>query len=193
MRPRPYPRTLPEAIRQLIDGGALRRRPQQQDREELEYDGVDIIYDLVNMTPDRFERFLPQLLAAAEFESNRYPEVDYRFARWEVELIVQRGATRQGRRLVRNITRDYTASMSVDTDTMVYGDDDSIPVELGGQGRSLSDKAEAITNMTETGSPGAYVVRQNPYRVLRMIVGVRNYSPQRQAAIERRRQRRTAT
>ena len=37
----------------------------------------------------------------------------------------------------------------------------------------MSHKAEAIINMNQTGSPGAYVNQQNPFRVTNMVISVR--------------------
>lgn len=170
MRPEPYPRgfRLDPRIRVLLDEKALRRLPYQEDRGDLvTTDGVDMVYDLRNMTPSRFIRFISELLIMAEFESNRYPGVEYRYGKFIVEL-------NSGGRVRDRIRRSYTTSMMRDTDDMVYGRSDEEPVELGGTGRSLSHKAEAIINMLDTGSPGAYVNKQNPYRVLRMIVSVRD-------------------
>ncbi len=171
MRPIPYPRgfRLDPRIRDLLDQKILRRLPYQDDRSDLATtDGVDITYDLRNMTPSRFIRTISQLLILAEYEAKRYPDVEYRYARFMVEL------NSGGRRGSEKIRRAYTTAMHRDTDEMIYGNSDEEPVELGGTGRSLSHKAEAIINMLETGSPGAYVNRQNPYRVLRMIISVRD-------------------
>lgn len=177
MQPRPYPRRTPGPIQSLMSDGVIRRRPFQVDAQDLSgADGIDIVYEFTRggLTPDRFGRHIDQLLVAAEYESNRYSDLDYRSARFEVELLTQ-GARPRGRTRRRQI-RDYIAAMRADTDDMVYGESGSIPVELGGQGRSLSDKAEAILYMLETGSPGAYVDQQNPYRVLRMVISVRTFA-----------------
>ena len=150
--------------------GALRRLPYQQDMSELQTtDGVDIVYDLRNMVPSRFIHFVDQLLMAAVYECERYSELEFRYARWVVELNVS--GQRRGQR--QRVRRDYIAAMSRDTDTMVFGEPGSIATELGGTGKSLADKAEAIINMLGTVSPGAYVSSQNPYKVLRMIISVR--------------------
>ncbi len=48
-------------------------------------------------------------------------------------------------------------------------------------------KAQAIIDMTSSNSPGAYVNRGNPYRVITMVISMRNYgTPGGVAAIERR-------
>ncbi len=170
MRPISYPRgfRLDPRIRVLIDERALRRLPFQDDRSDLQTtDGVDIVYDLRTMTPSKFIRFISQFLILAEYESNRYGDVEYRYAKFIVEL-------NSGGRSRDKIRRNYTTAMFRDTDDMVYGSGNEEPVELGGSGRSLAHKAEAIINMLDTGSPGAYVNRQSPYRVLRMIISVRN-------------------
>ena len=170
MQPIPYLRgfRLDSRIRDLLDQRIIRRLPYQEDRSDLSTtDGVDIIYDLRNMTPSRFIRSIAQLLIVAEYEANRYSDVEYRYARFVVEL------NSGGRRGAEKIRRSYTTAMNRDTDEMVYGSSEEEPVEMGGTGKSLSHKGEAIINMLETGSPGAYVNRQNPYRVLRLIISVR--------------------
>ncbi len=172
MRPIPYPRgfRLDSRVRELLDQRIIRRLPYQDDREDLvTTDGVDIVYDLRNMTPSRFMRSIAQLLVVAEYEAKRYSNVEYRYARFVVEL-----NSGGGRRGAEKIRRSYTTAMMRDTDEMIYGSSEEEPVELGGTGKSLSHKAEAIINMLDTGSPGAYVNRQNPYRVLRMIISVRD-------------------
>jgi len=151
-----------------MDEGILRDRPRQVDRGELSLsDGVDIVYDLTRMSPDRFARHIDQLLVAAAYEANRYEEFDYFFGSFSVRL--NTGATRRS----QENTRVYTAAMSSDIDNFIWGDGTDNPVELGGQGRSLSHKAEAIINMLQSGSPGAYVNQQSPYTVLRMVISVR--------------------
>ena len=168
--PKRYPRgrNVHPTVRQLLDEGVLRVRPIQLDRGELSSsDGVDIIYELRNMSPDRFGRYVDQLLLCAAYEANRYAEFEYFHASWSVRL-----NTARGRRAQEN-NRLYTAAMSGDIDHMLWGDGSDLPVELGGQGRSLSHKAEAILNMLQSGSPGAYVNQQSPYQVLRMTVSVR--------------------
>ena len=168
--PKRYPRgrNVHPMVRQLLDEGVLRDRPRQVDRGELSLsDGVDIVYDLRNMTPDRFGRYIDQLLVAAAYEANRYEEFDYFFGSFSLRL--NTGATRRS----QENTRVYTAAMSQDIDNFIWGDGTDNPVELGGQGRSLSHKAEAIINMLQSGSPGAYVNQQSPYQVLRLVISVR--------------------
>lgn len=172
MRPKPYPRgiQLSPRVRELVDQKALRRLPYQEDKGDLQYaDGVDIVYDLRNMNPARFINFVNSLLLAAAYEADRYPELEFRYAKWIVELNVSGRARRSDRP-----RRDYIAAQSRDTDTMIFGDQNAIPVEFGGTGKSLADKAEAIINVLDTGSPGAYLTSQNPYKVLQMIVSVRH-------------------
>ncbi len=168
--PRRYPRgrNVHSSVRQLIDEGVLRQLPRQVDRGELSMsDGVDIVYELRNMSPDRFGRYVDLLLTAGAYEANRYEDFDYFYAIFSVRL-----NTGSGRRSEQNV-RVYTAAMSSSIDMMLWGSEDDLPVELGGQGRSLSHKAEAILNMLRTGSPGAYVSQQSPYTVERMVISAR--------------------
>jgi len=130
-------------------------------------DGVDIVYELRNLTPDRFARYADQLLVVAAYEANRYSDFDYFYASWSVRL------NTGGRRRAAENTRVYTAANSRDIDNLIWGEANEEPYELGGQGRSLMHKAEAIINMLTTGSPGAYVSQQSPYQVLRLVISVR--------------------
>ena len=172
MRPKPYPRgiQLSPRVRELVDQGALRRLPYQEAKDDLfSSDGVDIVYDLRNMNPTRFMNFVDALLLAAAYEADRYSELEFRYAKWIVELNVS-GRSRRDEKP----RRQYVAAQSRDTDTMVFGDVTAIPVEFGGSGKSLADKAEAIINMLDTGSPGAYVTTQNPYKVIQLVISVRH-------------------
>jgi len=168
--PRRYPRgsQVHPIIRQLLSEGVIRTRPRQVDRGDLSSsDGVDIVYELRNLTPDRFARYADQLLVVAAYEANRYSDFDYFYASWSVRL------NTGGRRRAAENTRVYTAANSRDIDNLIWGEANEEPYELGGQGRSLMHKAEAIINMLTTGSPGAYVSQQSPYQVLRLVISVR--------------------
>jgi len=172
----PYPRgpSAPAIVRRLIQERVLRQYPIQVERDDLTTAvGVDIIYNLSRMSSEWFPRYADLLLIAAEQEARRYETYQFKFATFIVEL----NTTGPKGRRRKKVTREYTAAQQRDIDMMVYGEGGSRPVELGGEGRSLRDKAEAIISMTETGSPGGYVNRLNPYRVLRMIVSVRDYVP----------------
>ena len=169
--PRRYPRgaQVNETVRILIQDGVLSSRPRQVNRSDLSFsDGVDIIYDLRNMTPDKFSRYVDQLLVAAAYEASRYQDYEQFYGSFSVRL-----NTGSGRRSAENV-RSYIAAASTDIDTFIWGDSRDTPKELGGEGRSLSHKAEAILGMLQSGSPGAYVNKQSPYRVLRMIISVRS-------------------
>ena len=169
--PRRYPRgsQVNESVRLLLQDGVLLIRPRQVNRSDLSFsDGVDIIYDLKGMTPDKFGRYIDLLLAAAAYEANRYSDYEQFYGSFSVRL-----NTGSRRRAAEN-ERNYTAAASSDIDTFIWGDGRDTPKELGGEGRSLSHKAEAILGMLQSGSPGAYVNQQSPYRVLRMIISVRS-------------------
>jgi hypothetical protein len=168
--PRRYPRgsQVNDTVRLLMSDGVLMYRPRQVNRSDLSFsDGVDIIYDLKGMTPDKFARYVDLLLIAAAYEANRYSDYRQFYGSFTVRL-----NTGSRRRSAEN-ERNYTAAISSDIDTFIWGDSTDSPKELGGQGRSLSHKAEAILAMLQSGSPGAYINQQNPYRVLRMTIHVR--------------------
>ena len=176
MEPKPYPRPRPSFLRRFLSGTGrlLRRAPVQVDRQDLAGgDGVDIVYYLSNMNPARFGVHIDELLEAAAWEMDRYGEYDFKYGKFVVELY---GApTRRGR--IRREIREYIGNLRGTAAEAVYGESRQRPAELGGEGRSLSHKAEAILNMLETGSPGGWVSRQNPYKVLEMQISVRYYGP----------------
>jgi hypothetical protein len=169
--PRRYPRgsQVNESVRILLQDGVLMNRPRQVNRSDLSFsDGIDIIYDLKGMTPDKFGRYIDLLLSAASYEANRYSDYQQFHGSWTVRL-----NTGSRTRSAEN-ERNYTAASSTDIDTFIWGDSRDTPKELGGEGKSLSHKGEAILGMLQSGSPGAYINQQSPYRVLRMIISVRS-------------------
>ena len=178
---RPYPRTLPPFISAFLGRGlggterVLRQRPAQADRTDLAGgDGVDVVYYFSNMGMAKFSRHIQNILDAARWECDRYSDITYKYAKFVVELYGAPSGRGRGRTRRREV-REYVAALQTDCDLMVYGNRNSIAVELGGEGRSLADKAEAILHMQETGSPGAWVDRQNPFKVLEMVVSMREY------------------
>lgn len=182
-----YPRgpSLSPRLRDLLSAGVLRANPSQIDRPELVAgEGVDILYHLHRMTASQFPRWADTLVAAAGWEISRYQsQYDYFFVAFDVELNIP-GKTRIR---TSRVKREYIAAQRSDPDLMLYGEPNSVPVELGGQGRSAIDKAQAIIDMTSSNSPGAYVNKGNPYRVITMVISMRNYgTPGATAAVERR-------
>ncbi len=158
-------------VQYLHDQGVLSGYPVQVERTDLIYDeGVDVIYRLKGMTPAKFENFSGALLLAAFLEAERYKEVKYKFAKFQVRL----NRTTKGRKMVNPI-RDYTAAKHPDSEIMVYGEEAlgyTLPDEYTKR-PFLVNKVSEILGIPDSPSPGPYIKEQVPYRVLYMIVSLR--------------------
>lgn len=167
-----YKGKLPEATDVLLEQGALSGRPTQKERQDLMYDeGIDITYTLQGMTPAKFRQFSDALLLAAFQEAERYKEEKYRFAKFEVRL----NRTAKGRKTGIAPTRVYTAAKHTDSDVMVYGEEAlgyTLPEEYKKR-PFLINKVEEILDIPDSPSPGPYVQKQRPYKVLSMTICIR--------------------
>lgn len=172
MKVRRYAGKIPEATQVLIEQGALLGRPTQKERQDLLYDeGVDITYSLQGMTPAKFKQFSEALLLAAFQEAERYKDEKYRFAKFVVKL----NRTAKGRKTGISPTRDYTAAKHTDSDVMVYGEEAlgyTLPEEYKKR-PFLINKIDEILDIPDSPSPGPYVQKQRPYKVMSMIVSIR--------------------
>jgi len=168
---REYRRRYPEVTRLLYQRGVLRTYPIQIKREDLTYDeGVDIVYSLRNMTPARFREFSEALLLAAYTEAERYKDERFKFAKIEVQL----NRTAKGRKTI-NPRRTYIAAKHTDSDIMVYGEE-ALGYELPEEYKKrpfLVNKVEDILNIPDSPSPGPYVQKQRPYKVLSLTICIR--------------------
>ena len=164
-------RRYPEITQVLYTQGALLGFPVQVKRLDLTYDeGVDIVYKLRDMTPARFRQFSELLLEAALVECNRYEEERYYFAKFEVQL----NRTTKGRKMV-SPRRTYIAAKHDDPEVMVFGEKAlgyTLPEEYKKR-PFLVNKVEEILDIPDSPSPGPYVNRQRPYKVLSMTICVR--------------------
>jgi hypothetical protein len=167
-----YAGKLPEAAQVLLEQGVLSGRPTQKERQDLMYDeGVDITYTLQGMTPAKFRQSSDALLLAAFQEAERYKEEKYRFARFVVRL----NRTAKGRKTGISPTRDYTAAKHTDSDVMVYGEEAlgyTLPEDYKKR-PFLVNKVEEILDIPDSPSPGPYVQKQRPYKVLFMTICIR--------------------
>ena len=165
-----YVRKYPDITQLLHKEGVLVTYPVQINRTDLEYDdGVDIVYRLKRMTPARFREFSDALLLAAYTEAERYKEEKWRFAKLEVQL----NRTSKGRKTV-SPRRTYIAAKNPDSEVMVYGEEAlGYTIPEGMPKPFLINKVEEILGIPESESPGVYVQKQNPYKVLSMTICIR--------------------
>lgn len=150
----------PTAATLLINQG-MTSIPRQVKRDELGWaDGIDIIYALKGMTPVNFREFSDSLLLLAYQEMMRYEEYKWKFARFEVKL----GRLKKGRDLPD--IASFQSSMHDEPEIAVYGPGYEVPNRI-----FLKDKVEDILEIVKR-YPGK-VSKQSPYRVLKLIIYIR--------------------
>lgn len=171
MKIKRYGKRYPQATELLIEQGALVGSPHQKVREDLLYDeGIDITYTLQGMTPAKFRKFSDALLLAAYQEAERYKDEKYRFAKFEVRL----SKNAKGRKMGVSPTRDYIAAKHTDSEIMVYGEQAlGYALPEGTKKPFLINKVDDIQDIPNSTSPGPYVDKQNPYKVVTMVVCIR--------------------
>ena len=167
---KPYRRKYPDVAKLLYKEKILSKYPHQVERIDLEYaEGVDIVYTLKNLSPARFSEVVDYLLLAAVTEANRYEEYRWKFAKFQVEL----SRTAKGKKKV-GLVRDYVAAKHDDPDIMVYGEEAlGYTIPEGDRKPFLINKAKEILDIPNSSSPGAYVTKQSPYKVVTMVVSIR--------------------
>lgn len=171
MEIKPFRGKYPEIVRLLYDQGILARFPIQEDRVDLVYDdGLDIICHFKSFTPRKFAEYSDAILLLAYTLAERYKEHKYKFAKLTVDL----NRTTKGRKTI-NPRREYTAGKHTESEIMVYGEE-ALGYELPEDYQRrpfLVNKVQEITNIPDTPSPGAYVKKQRPYKVLSLTVSIR--------------------
>jgi len=171
MKIKRYGPSRPAVVDLLLDRKILRNPPVQTKRLDLEYDeGIDIVYDLKDLTPEKFFEYSEPLLLAAFTEAERYKEEKWKFAKFVVEL----NRTAKGR-ITLNPRRDYIASKHTDADILVYGERAlgyKLPEEVMKK-PFLINKVREILDMPDTASPGGFLKKQRPYKVVGMIISIR--------------------
>jgi len=166
---RPYGGKYPDVTRLLYKEGVLSKYPSQKPAM-IEYDeGIDIIYDLKNLTPRKFAEVADLLLLAAVTEAKRYGDYKNKFAKFEVRLNrTVKGKAKAGP------TRWYIAAMHPEPDIMVYGEDAlGYTIPEGQKKPFLINRVKEILDIPESPSPGAYVKKQKPYTVATLVISVR--------------------
>ncbi len=165
------PRAKPGAIqRGLMEEGII-SEPREKPRELQYADGVDIVYDLKTLGPERFDYYSEKLLALVEWECERYPNppgvypppYQY-FAYLNVRL------NQAGRK--KGINRTYTASRTDDISQLIAGVEQPEagehvkPSDLG----AIVDKIKRLAGEYK---PGVFLQQQRPYRVTQLGICIR--------------------
>lgn len=168
MELRPYI-TRPKIAQMLYRKGYLRKMPYQEDRSDLRHnDGVDIVYELKELSPEQFQEASDTLLAAAEEEAERYKDIKYKYAKIDVKL----NRTIKARKKIPEI-RTYVASTHTDHQIMIYGESKLGYTLPTGERIFLNQQMEDILDIPNTNSPGAFVKKQKPFTVIKLIIAIR--------------------
>ena len=170
MEIRLYKGRYPEVTRLLYQNKILRQYPIQTSRVDLEYDdGLDITYLFKSLPPAKFREYADMLLLAALTEAKRYDDIKWKFAKFNVELNrTAKGASKVGPR------REFIAAKNQDSEILVYGEQ-ALGYELpkGAKKPFLIDKVKEILDILDSPSPGPYLSKQRPYKVVSMTISVR--------------------
>lgn len=158
----------------LIEEGVISpppRSPREKERSLQYADGLDIIYDLKTLGPERFEMYSEKLLALVEWECSRYPnppgvtpEPYQYFATFDVRL------QQTGRK--KGVNRSFTASRTSDISSLIAG------VEMPQHGeppeaKDLGTMVDRIKQLAGEYKPGVYLHQQRPYRAVRLTIAIR--------------------
>lgn len=171
MDPKPYKGKYDPVAKFLHSKGLLPEWPKQVDRTDLRYDeGIDITYTFKGMTPKRFEDLADALMLLAYNEAKRYNEYRWKFAK----VVIEVNRTAKGRKSIKPV-REYTAGKHEDPDIMVYGEK-ALGYQLPEEAKSkpfLVNRIQDIIDIIETISPEGTIKRQNPYKVLALVICIR--------------------
>lgn len=163
MQPKLYGDRYPSSTEYLLDEKVI-FPPKHIDRSDLKWsDGLDIEIPFRNMSPARFEKYRDQILLMAYEELHRYEEVQWKFGSFEVK-ISRKGKTKE----IPDIA-SFQAAMSSKSDLLVYGED-ILGYEVP-QKHYLNNKQDDVIEIARR--YGDKVDQQNPYRVLKLVLSVR--------------------
>ncbi len=172
----PYNLQYPSAAKYLIEQGWS--SPPKQFLKELNWAwGIDIVYNLKNMTPKEFKRLSDTLLLVAYQESMRYNEYRYKFAGFDVKL----GRLQKGRDLPDIVT--FSAAMHTDAEVMIYGEK-ALGYELPPQAKTkpfLINKVDDILDILQRYEEK--VSNQRPFKVVRLFISIRDPFPKEKGVI----------
>lgn len=156
----PYRGKYPAAANHLMHEG-VSSLPKQVNREDLKWaDGLDIVYNLRDLTPTNFREYSDSLLLLAYQEAMRYNDKKWKFARFEVRL----GRLKKGRDLPE--IASFQCAMHDDPDIMVFGPGYEVP-----QRHFLYHKVQDILEIAKRYL--GKVNKQNPYKVTQLIISIR--------------------
>lgn len=159
MDKKPYGGKYPSTARHLMEEGVT-SIPKQVKKEFNWAEGIDITYTLKGLTPVNFRRYADQLLLLAYQEMMRYNEYKWKYARFDVKL----GRLKKGRDLPD--IASFQCAMHDEPEIAVSGPGYEVP-----QRHFLYHKVEDILDIVKryTGK----VSTQNPFRVIRLVISIR--------------------
>ena len=138
--------------------------PKQWDRSNLRWaEGIDIEIPFRDVGPRRFEKYKDQILLMAYQEAMRYNEVKWKFGSFEVRL------SRKGAKKDIPDIASFQAAMHGNPEILVYGEE-ALGYEVP-QKHFLNNKLNDIIEIAQR--YGDKVDQQNPYKVLKLIISVR--------------------
>jgi len=155
----PYAGHYPSAAGALMREGIC-TKPRQIEKSFKWANGLDIIYTLKGLTPANFRRYSDILLLLAYQEAMRYNHIRWKFAGFDVRL----GRLSKSKDLPEIAT--FQAAMHDEPNILVYGPDYEVP-----QRHFLYHKVEDILDITKRYS--GRVSKQNPFKVLRLFISIR--------------------
>jgi len=159
MDKKPYGGRYPSTARYLMEQGVT-SAPRQVRREFTWAEGIDITYNLRNMTPKNFRIYADQLLLLAYQEMMRYNEYKWKFAKFDVKL----GRLKKGRDLPD--IASFQSAMHDDPEIAVSGPGYEVP-----QRHFLYHKVEDILDIVKRYQ--GKVNTQNPFKVIRLVISIR--------------------
>jgi len=165
MNKKPYAGVYPSAARYLMEQD-ITSIPRQVKRDDMSWaEGIDITYTLRGLTPANFRIYSDSLLLLAYQEMMRYEKAaKWKFAKFEVRL----GRLKKGRDLPE--IASFPSAMHDEPTIAVYGPGYEVP-----QRYFLYQKVEDILDIVKRYL--GKVNKQNPYRVIKLIISVREPRP----------------
>lgn len=159
-----YKGRYPAAANLLISEGVA-SAPRQIKRDDMIWaEGVDIIYNLKDLTPVNFREYSDSLLLLAYQEMMRYNEFTWKYARFEVRL----GRLKKGRDLPE--IASFQCGMHDDPEIAVYGPEYEVPHRT-----FLKNKVEDILDILKRYV--GKISKQSPYKVIKLIISIREPRP----------------
>jgi len=165
LKKKPYRGKYPSAGRELINQG-LASSPRQITVDYKWAEGIDIVYNLKNMTPANFRKYSDIILLLVYQEAMRYNEYRWKFAKLDVRL----GKLKKGRDLPDEVT--FQANMHDDPEIMVYGPGYEVPQNI-----FMFQKVNDVLDIARR--YGDRVNKQTPYKVVRLTICIRQPKPKR--------------